>query len=151
MSSTAAPNTPSILQKTLSVPMKTTAGKPSVMYSQSSGSNTPEGFKQRPKTMQSTPLAKPRPNTIVVSQKTPLKTLTPSKHGMPMHTKIVVQQKGMQRGTQKPQHVAVVQQKQGKQSLVTNVQVKTAQGFANVPLHLRPGAKPVQIKQDVGE
>lgn len=100
--------------------------------------------------MQSTPLPKAR-NTFVVSQKTPMKQITPGKHVMPMQTKIVVQQKGGQSLQQraKPQHV-LLQQKPGKQTVVTtNLQVKTPQGYTNLPVQLRPASKPVPIKQDM--
>lgn len=144
VSNASSSNTSSILQKTLSFPMKTNAGKSTVIYQpiSSSSPNTPEPLKQRPKSMQSTPLPKGR-STIVVSQKTPMKQITPGKHVMPMQAKMVVQKSGQggQLRTQKPQHVFM--QKPGKQAVVTtNLQVKTPQGYTNLPVQLRPTPKP---------
>lgn len=126
--------------------------------------------------------AKPNVSGTVTHLKTALQT---TKHtvpiqtiaglqvkGQPPQTKILVQQKTLQRTLPKTvqqktisagaQHktihppksgqVGVVVQQKPAKGVVTNVQVKTPQGFANVPIHLRSATKPqgLQIKHDSG-
>lgn len=212
MSSSESPGTSSILQKTLSVPIKTVPSnsKPTMLYAQTlpltTSSVATEPSKIRPKSITSASISKPRSSAIVVSsqgsnissQIIQLKSTKPNasgsvnlktalqttKHTVPIQTisgmqvkaqtpqsKILVQQKTSPRTLPKtvqqktlnsPQHKTmhtaksgqvgvVVQQKQAK-GIVTNVQVKTPQGFTNVPVHLRTAAKTqgLQIKHDTG-
>lgn len=82
---------------------------------------------------------------ILVQQKTSPRTLTKT-----------VQQKSLNNPQQKAIHpgksaqVGVVVQQKPAKGVVTNVQVKTPQGFTNVPIHLRTATKSqaLQIKHD---
>ncbi|KAK6623292.1 hypothetical protein RUM43_009144 [Polyplax serrata] len=209
VSSSESPGTSSILQKTLSVPIKTvpSSSKPTMLCAQTlpltSTSSTTETSKIRPKSITSASIPKPRSSAIVVSNqgsnissqilqlntkpnpsgsvphlKTALQT---TKHTVPIQTisgmqvktqspqsKILVQQKTVSRTMPKalqqktlssPQHKTIHTTKTGQVGVVVQqkqtkgiVQVKTPQGFTNMPVNLRTAAKSqgLQIKHDSG-
>lgn len=148
--------------------------RPSAIVVSNQGSNLSPQTIQLKSTKQNTPGSVAHLKTALQTTKhtVPIQTIA----GMQVkaqtpQTKILVQQKTIPRTLPKsvqqknlsgPQHktihpgksgqVGVVVQQKPAKGVLTNVQVKTPQGFANVPIHLRTASKPqgLQIKHDSG-
>lgn len=159
MSSSESPGTSSILQKTLSVPIKTVPSnsKPNVIYSQSlphsTSSVVTDAPKVRTKSIAASSIPKPRPNAIVVSsqgsnissQIIQLKSSKPSTPGSVAHLKTALQTtkhtvpiqtiSGMQMKSQTPPSKILLQQKTISRTLPKAVQQKTLSSPQHKTIH----------------
>ena len=169
VSSSASPGTSSILQKTLSVPIKNVPSntKPTVMYAQSipqqtvTTTVTTESSKLRAKPITSASIPKPRPSAIVVSSQgnnlsptIQLKSTKPNTTGAVAHLKTALQTikhtvpipssiAGMQVKGQSPQTKILVQQKTMTRTLPKSVQQKSISSPQQKTIH--PGKGPVGV------